>query len=369
MTRPSPLRVAHVNFSLGTGGLETGLINLIRHLPSDEFEHGIFTMKGLGPNADRARALGAHVEQVGSMEGRNRTIIWKLMRRLRWFRPHIVHTRNFGAMDAIIAARLARVPRVVHGEHGYDKADPDGTNKKRRRIRRWLAPGVSRFVTVSDELNAWLSAHGGSIEKKVTTIHNGVDLDRFRWVSEKPVPTGPPLVIGTVARLVPIKDQASMIKAFSILAGRHPDLKLRLVGDGPLRTELQDLARSTGHGDRVEFAGERNDVDVQFDGLSVFLLSSLNEGISNTVLEAMASGRPVIATRVGGNPELVVEGETGVLVDRQSSEDLARAIEVYLKNPDLLEAHGAAGRRRAIEHFSIPRMVEDYRQLYRSVLG
>jgi sugar transferase (PEP-CTERM/EpsH1 system associated) len=364
----SRIRVAHVNFSLGVGGLETGLINLISRLPADEFEHGVFTVKGLGPNADRARAMGAHVEQVGDAVGRNRGIVYRFARRFTWFRPHIVHTRNFGAMDAIIAARLARVRAVIHGEHGYDKDDPDGSLSKRRFIRGALSPMVTRYVTVSDELNRWLSAHRGFFAGKITTIHNGVDLERFGVVSDQFLPPTEPLVIGTVARLAPIKDQLTLVRAFGILAREDASLRLRIVGDGPCLPELTEAAEQTGFADRVAFPGGTDRVEDEYRQLSVFVLCSINEGISNTILEAMASGRPVVATRVGGNPELVEEGVTGFFAPARDPASLAQAIRPYLLDRKLLALHGSAGRSRAVREFSIPRMVSDYRQLYRGAL-
>ncbi|HMS16299.1 MAG TPA: glycosyltransferase [Planctomycetota bacterium] len=368
MHRGERIRIAHVNFSLGIGGLETGLINLISRLPKEVFAHGVFTVKGLGPNADRALAEGARVEQVGTTEGRNRTIIWKFVQRFRAFRPHIVHTRNFGAMDAIIAARLARVPVVVHGEHGYDRDDPDGTLRKRRIIRGAISPLVSRYVTVSDELNRWLCGHRGRFSGKVQTIHNGVDLERFAPVAAHCPPPREPIVIGTVARLVPIKDQVTLVRAFGILAREWPNLRLRMVGDGPCREELETEAENAGCRDRVDFTGGTDRVEDQYRAISLFVLCSINEGISNTILEAMACGRPVVATAGGGNPELGVPGETGALCPARNPESLASAVREYLARPALLSEHGAAGRLRAVQHFSIPRMIEDYRALYMGLL-
>jgi len=363
------LRIAHVVFSLGVGGLETGLINLLRHLDPDEFEHRILCMKDLGPNTEKARDLGVEVEKIGDLESRNRTIIFKLARCFRRWRPRIVHSRNFGCLDAVIAARLARVPRVVHGEHGWDTFDLEGRSRKRSLIRSCVSPLVHRYVTVSDHLNAWLSGHRGFFAGKVSTIRNGVDAERFQPTPRDHAPESPGLTVGTVGRLVPIKDQANLIDAFMELAPDYPGVRLLIVGDGPLHADLKTQVAASDHSDRVTFAGQSDRVEEHYARMDVFALPSLNEGISNTILEAMASGLPVVATDVGGNPELVQDGVTGSLVPRRDPRALARALRVYLDDPALARAQGGAGRVRAEREFSIPRMAADYRRLYLELAG
>jgi glycosyltransferase involved in cell wall biosynthesis len=170
-----------------------------------------------------------------------------------------------------------------------------------------------------------------------------------------------------VGRLDPVKAQRDLLAALERLAPRHPSLRLEFVGDGPLRDALAAEARERGIADRVRFRGEVARPEDAYAAFDVFALPSLNEGISNTILEAMASGLPVVATRVGGNPELVVEGATGTLVSPENPAELAAAIERYLDDPALRRAHAAAGRERAERDFSIRTMVRRYEDLYASL--
>ena len=363
MDEDARIRIAHVVFGLGLGGLENGLVNLVSGLDRERFQHAIFCMKVLGPNAARAEAAGAQVELVGRPEARNRLIIPKLYMRFRRFRPHVVHTRNFGTVDAIVAGRLARVPGIVHGEHGWDTADMDGADPRPRSIRRFLAPSVRRFIAVSEDIGAWLADHGEKLAGKITTIHNGVDLERFQC-DRKLDSAREIFLVGTIGRLTPVKDQGALIEAFDIIAARHDHVRLLIVGGGELDSSLRAAAQAASFSERIEIRAPTDDASTVYPDMDLFVLPSLNEGISNTILEAMASGLAVVATRVGGNPELVVDGETGALVPPSNPRELAAALEVYATNPQLARTHGAAGRARAEKSFSLDRMCEAYEDLY-----
>ncbi|HXG05046.1 MAG TPA: glycosyltransferase, partial [Candidatus Binatia bacterium] len=299
------LHIVHVVNSLGVGGTENGVVNLVNGL-ADRFRHTVVTLTPTITLAARLPA-GTPVHTLDKRPGVDPRTIGRLAALLRRLRPDIVHSRNWATFGAVVAARLAGVRTVVHGEHGRDAGDPDGLHP-RRRWRRRLAPLVSRFVTVSDDLRRWLVEHVGVPTAKVTRIYNGVDTSRFFPAD---TPWGRPFgldlhepVVGTVGRLDPVKDHAGLIQAFGRLAGDHPGARLLIVGDGPCRRELETLAASLTPG-RVTFAGERGDVPELLRLMDVFALASLGEGISNTILEAMATGLPVVTTRVGGNPELV----------------------------------------------------------------
>jgi sugar transferase (PEP-CTERM/EpsH1 system associated) len=297
----------------------------------------------------------------------------RMARVFRALRPDIVHTRNWTCIDAILGARLAGVPHVVHGEHGREAADPTGANRLRRRVRRVLAPLVSQFVTVSRDLNRWLVEDVRIPARKVRTIYNGVDADRFapgdREAAQRAldIPAGWG-VVGTVGRLDPVKDQAGLIRAFAVASAQRPSVLL-IVGDGPLRVELEALGRGLGLDDRVRLLGDRQDVAQILRALDCFVLPSVGEGISNAILEAMATALPVVATRVGGNVELVEDGETGLLVEVGQPEALVRALECYLGDAGIARKHGAAARARVEREFGLARMLTGYGDLYRSLVG
>lgn len=285
-----------------------------------------------------------------------------------------MHTRNWGAVDGILGARFAGVRAIVHGEHGRDMIDPNGRLLKRNLFRRATARWVDSYITVSEDLRHWLTGVVGIRPEKVQTIINGVDTQRFHPDERSRVRVAHAfdprqVVIGTVGRLDPVKDQQLLLRAFASLKGCHRDLVLLIVGHGPCREELEKLARDLRLGPECRFMGLRTDTPEMYNLLDVFVLPSIAEGISNTILEAMASGLPVVATAVGGNRELVVSGETGALVPAQDAGDLAAAIERYIESPALRLRHGAAGRKRAIEAFDLARMVSRYEAAYLAVVG
>lgn len=359
--------VVHVIDSLQVGGTENGLVNLVGGL-AGEFRHTVVAMTASGPLQARLPADTA-VVVLGKRAGRDLRAVGRLVGQLRRLRPDIVHSRNWGALDAVPAARIARAPVVIHGEHGREATDPQGRNRRRNRIRRWLAPMIDRYVAVSLDLGRWLNETVGIERGKVITIHNGVDLRRFGDADRDAGRAAlgvdrDTAVLGTVGRLDPVKDQGRLLEAYARIpaeAGRHC---LVLVGDGPCRRELEARAAQPDLRGRVRLLGERGDVPRLLAAFDVFALPSLAEGISNTVLEAMASGLPLVATRTGGNPELVEDGVTGRLVAVGDTASLADALAGYVREGHLRALHGKAGRQRAVEHFSLERMVERYRQLY-----
>lgn len=364
------LHVVHVLHSLGVGGTENGVVNLIGALGED-FLHTVISVTDVGLLAARLPPSVA-VHSLHKRPGIDAGSFVGLTVLLRRLRPDIVHSRNWAAFDAVPAARLARVPVVIHGEHGREATDPHGLNRKRNRIRRLVGGLVDRFVTVSDDLRRWLIVTVGVPEEKVLRIPNGVDTIRFRDDGREArrrtlgIPSDT-IVIGTVGRLDPVKDQMGLLDAFALLNGGGPPRVLVIVWDGPCRAALEARARRSDLAGQVWILGERPDVPVLLKEFDVFVLPSIAEGISNTILEAMATGLPVIATRTGGNPELVEDGVTGALVPVGEPRRLAQTLEAYLRDAHLRALHGKAGRQRAVEQFSLERMTKGYRDLYLSL--
>jgi sugar transferase (PEP-CTERM/EpsH1 system associated) len=364
--------VVHVIHSLATGGLENGVVNLVNHAGSD-FRHVIVCMTGEGAMRDRLKP-GVEVFAIGKRPGQDLGAVWRLVTLLARLRPAIVHSRNWPAFDAVPAARLAGVSVVVHGEHGREVTDPHGRNARRNRLRRTLAPLVTRFVTVSRDLERWLVEEVRLPARKVLTIPNGVKVERFGRAGPQEarrrlgLPVEAPIV-GTVGRLDPVKDQAGLVRAFAALRPGHPDAVLILAGEGPCRAELTRLIAELGLEGRVRLLGDCPDVPTVLSALDLFVLPSIAEGMSNTLLEAMAAGIPVVATRVGGNPELVEDGAAGRLVAPRDPAALAEVMAGYLDDPHLRTLHGKAARQRATEHFGLDRMCAAYTDLYVRLLG
>ncbi len=370
--------IVHVIYRLDIGGMENGLVNLINHMPSDRYRHAIVCLTEATNFRQRLRNADIPVITLDKRPGKDLRTYPKLWRVLRRLRPAIVHTRNLGTIDALLPAALAGVRRRVHGEHGWDMVDLHGASRKYAWLRWCCRPLIHRYITVSRHLACWLKKSVGVPERKLTQIYNGVDTDRFRPAVQRTtvLPQGfaSPgcVVIGGVGRMSAVKDPLNLVRAFLHLLHSASDLapRLRLVmaGDGPLRADALQLLDKAGASAVTWFPGACDDVPELLRALDIFVLPSLNEGISNTILEAMATGLPVIATRVGGNPELVDE-HSGALVPPSDPQALARALRSYIDNPTLRHTHGEVGRRRVEETFSLQAMVSSYLKLYDDVLG
>jgi sugar transferase (PEP-CTERM/EpsH1 system associated) len=377
-TTKKPL-IAHVLFRLGTGGLENGVVNLINTMPEEKYRHAVICMTDYTDFRNRIKKADVAVYCLNKKPGKDFAVYFRLWKLLREIKPDILHTRNLSALEAQLSGLLAGVKHRVHGEHGRDIDDVDGTNPRYVLLRRLFRPVVARYVPMSKDLESWLMNQIRVPAKKITQIYNGVDLTRFRISDGKTAGLLPPgfhspglLLIGTVGRLDPVKDQITLVQAFIELVktvpGASDKARLVVVGGGALQPKLKELSRDAGTDDLIWFAGERNDVADIMQTLDLFVLPSINEGISNTILEAMATALPVIATDVGGNPELVIHNETGYLVPKQEPVAMAEAFKHYLDNPGLLAVHGAAGRARCESTFSLDRMIADYMNIYDSVM-
>jgi sugar transferase (PEP-CTERM/EpsH1 system associated) len=226
---------------------------------------------------------------------------------------------------------------------------------------------------MSKDLAGWLQDCIGVSPGKVRQLYNGVDTDRFSPIDRAVVAPPESIVVGTVGRLDPVKNQARLLRAVAEIRRQHPQLTARLrlliVGDGPLRASLESLAVELRMEGIVEFAGARADTPDLLRRMDLFVLPSINEGISNTVLEAMASGLPVVAARVGGNPELVSDGVTGCLYDPAPESALPQALVPYLRDSTLRHRHGCAGRERVLQDFGLDAMVQGYLGLYDELLA
>jgi sugar transferase (PEP-CTERM/EpsH1 system associated) len=367
--------IVHVLFRFDYGGLENGVVNVINGLPEGEFRHAVVALTEATAFASRLERADVGVYALNKRPGNDPATLLRLYRLLRGLRPTVVHTRNLAALEGAVVARLAGAPSRVHGEHGWDVHDPEGRSRKYRTLRRLLSPAIQRFVAVSVELEEWLVNVVGIPREKVLRICNGVDTRRFRPSSGEArtlLPTerfGPGcVVVGSVTRFSAIKDPLNLVQAF-VAARRDPAgaaLRLVMLGDGALRADAERLLQEAGLARDAWLPGSRDDVAPLLRELDVFVLGSTREGISNTVLEAMATGLPVIASATGGNLELLENGVSGRLVAPREPRALAQALLAYTRDPALRAAHGAAARARAEQHYSLTHMIAAYQSLYQS---
>ncbi|WP_439535597.1 TIGR03088 family PEP-CTERM/XrtA system glycosyltransferase [Methyloversatilis sp.] len=372
------LQIVHVVYSFRVGGLENGVVNLINRLPADRFRHRIISLTRSDPAFVGRLQQPVECIDLDKQPGHGLKLFGQMRTLLRALRPDVVHTRNLAALEMALPAWAAGVPVRIHGEHGRDVEDPVGDVKKYQWMRRAYRPFVTHYVALSRDLENYLVSRVGVPQGRVTRICNGVDHRRFMSSSARALPADAPFgndglcIVGTVGRMQAVKNHLGLVRAFARLRSGGDEaaqrLRLVIVGDGPVRPQVEALVDELGLREVVWLAGERSDVPALMQGMDVFVLPSLAEGISNTVLEAMASGLPVIASDVGGNPELVDPGVTGFLVPPADTEAWADAMR-RLATGDAASRMGQAARLRVEQEFSLDRMVGQYQALYETHCG
>ena len=367
-----PIKIFHILDSLGIGGLENGVVNLINHMDKDNFHHTICCIRGKGAMEDRITNKQVDIICL-NIKKKDRFAFLKLAHIISKNSPDIVHTRNFGTIDGILAAILARVDIVVHGEHGREFTDPEGLNKKQNFIRRLFFLKTAFIVAVSMDIHNWLIEKIRVPDEKIHTIINGVDTDKFippldKNAAKIKMEIDPSeIVVGSVGRMDKVKNYEMLLSAVSMIK-TNARFCIVLVGDGPERKSLESFTAEKGL-TNIRFTGKQDNVVNYLQAFDLFVLPSIAEGISNTILEAMACGLHVIATDVGGNRELIENNKTGSLIKSYDVDALADRISWSLANPLESNQIGRAGQEQCKSCFSLDRMVIEYGNLYRKSLG
>ncbi len=362
-----PLKVLHILHSFSHGGLENGIVNIINGSPPD-IAHELCILTTAGEFLPRIRKP-VRCYELHKQSGNSIGIILRVSRIIGRSGADIVHTRNWGAFDGVLAACFH--PRIIvfHGEHGRDICDPHGLSYRRNLLRRLLAFRISKFTTVSSDLAGWLTNSVRIPSRKVILLPNGVDAERFRPHRDQALRSelgigAQDFVIGTIGRLDPIKNHTGLIRAFAMASSRMPDARLVIVGEGPERSRLQSLIEELNCFPSPILAGYRPDVERFYGIFNLFVLNSIAEGMSNTLLEAMASGLPIVCTSVGGATDLIVDGKQGILIPTAAHEDLGRAMCAYHSDPQLCFSHGEENRRVIEKQYSLISMIDRYCQIY-----
>jgi sugar transferase (PEP-CTERM/EpsH1 system associated) len=349
-------RVAHITLGLETGGQEKLLLEFARHADRRQFALLFLSLTTRGRLADDIEEQGWPVVALNEPPGFRPRMALRIAAWLRRWRVDVVHTHDSKPLIyGTPAARLAGVRRVVHMRH-FTRLP--SMSRRQTLLARFASRLVNDYVCVSEE-SARVAKEEGVPAERVRTIPNGIDLERFKYTG--PNPHSPAVVVG---RLSPEKDLGNLVRAVALITRQKPAFRLEIAGAGPCRAELEQLAKEVGVESQVSFLGEVRDVAGLLSRASMFVLPSLTEGISLTLLEAMACGLPIVATRVGGTPEVVIDGQTGLLVPPADPAALARAILEVSGNQTRSQQLGDAGRSRVEQLFASKRMVEAYEALY-----
>ncbi len=378
--RDSRPLVVHVLYRFDVGGLENGVVNLINRMAPQGYRHAVVALTECVPGfAARLSRDDVQLISLHKPPGQGAKLFPRFYRLMRELAPSIVHTRNLAALEMVVPAAAARVPVRIHGEHGWEASDPAGCSAKFRLLRRVFSPCVQHYVALSGQLEQYLTERVGIDARRVARICNGVDAGRFHPPAVAGRPAGMPFepgrdfLFGTVGRIDEVEDQVTLVRAFARLCGESEAARERarlvVAGDGPWCSRVEDAVRESGCAERIWLAGSRSDVPELMGALDCFVLPSLGEGISNTILEAMACGLPVVATAVGGNPELVEDGGTGRLVPCADPAAMAAAMGEFLAAPQQGMQFGTAARARIEAQFSLEAMVAGYTGLYDKMLA
>lgn len=358
------MNILHIVNSLDCGGLENFTIELSKELKLKGDVPFICCLDKMGNLAPNAIDSGISVTDLQIKNGLDLQCIWKLRQYIIANEIDVVHTHNKKPLIyGTIAAKLANVKRIIHTRHGQ-AAD----------VVPWLIWKLnSKVVTISEDAKSCLISSNNIAEKNVDVIENGIPLDKFDSISTEVsqelkneiglLPENQ--VVGIVARLAIEKDHRTLICAFAEVLKVNENAVLLIVGDGPLSKELQELTQELKIEKSVYFLGFQQKIAELISIFDIFVLSSTSEGMSLTLLEAMASKKPIVATNVGGNPEVVQDGLTGFIVPAQKPEKMAEAIINLLKNKQLMQEFALNGYQRIKSKYSLITMTEKYKRLYK----
>lgn len=366
MSRPVVCQLVH---GLPIGGTEVLVDRLIRQL-SDRYRFVVACLDDAGELGQRLIDDGFELHQLGRRPGFDWGCVRRLARCVRDSGAQLVHAHQYTPYAYVTAARLlGRRPPVLFTEHG--RFYPDLSSAKRRLFNRLMTSRHDRLVAVGGAVKQALVDKEGLPAQRIEVVYNGVSSKPAELSAERRAElrrefgaTDDDFVMLQVARLDPIKDHRTALKAYAAAFAQNPRIRLVLVGDGPERTTIDRQIADQGLQRSVTTLGQRGDVPELLAAADAFLLTSVSEGIPVTIIEAMAAGLPVISTRVGGVPEVIDDGETGLLAASGDSDGLARAMVRISQEPQLREALAVRGRERVASRFSEERMIERYASLY-----
>ncbi|MCX5679740.1 MAG: glycosyltransferase [Candidatus Omnitrophica bacterium] len=368
------MKIMYVVHSLGVGGVEKLVYNMIERSARYDIEPIVCCLDHSGLWGEELKRKGFKVFDLNRKEGIDLKVVKKLRAILKEERPDIAHAHQYTPyFYTILSVFWFHGPKIVFTEHG--RFFPDRMSGKRVIFNQIAMLFTGAIIGVCEFSKRSLIKYEKFPGDRIEVIYNGVRPEEFSIDSDISLNkislslNANNKIIGTVGRLCKEKNYSMLIRAFGEIKRHLKDAKLLIVGDGELRGELENSARNENVENEVLFLGERRDIPELMKVFDVFVLSSDLEAASLVLLEAMASGVPVVATNVGGNPELVLDGVTGLLAPKNDHQKFGEAVVDILQDPDRAKKMGKAGRTRVIEKFSFDRMVNEYVEVYRSLIS
>lgn len=362
-------KILHIVHSLKVGGLERIVVELAKGFAKKGYFVGICCLDVKEPLGLEAEKAGVKVFSLNKKPGIAWNLPLKIAHIIKTEHINLVHTHNeAGLLYGGIGGLLAGTKKIIHTEHGKEL----GYDKKNmiRIVERYLLRHVNGIAAVSNDIKTKIINWHGFNSVKIFTIPNGINIesfDRREYREAKRRELGLEseyFVIGNVASLLPLKNHHFLFNIFGELLKKFPKIKLVLVGDGPLRWDLESLSVKKRISSNVIFLGTRKDVAELLTVFDMFILTSFTEGLSVSLLEAMASSIPVVASDVGGNSEIIKHGKNGFLIPLEAEKEWATTIKMIIENMDLRKSIGEMAKYTVTERFSLTQMVDQYEKLY-----
>jgi sugar transferase (PEP-CTERM/EpsH1 system associated) len=365
---PDLKKIVHVTFDMRIGGAEQVIYNIVENTDPSKYEVSILCLdQPVGPFGRQLQEKGCKVAALKRKPGFDLSLVTQIRHYITRNNVDVLHCHQYTPyVYGVLGAAFTRT-KVIFTEHG--RFYPDQLKLKRVSVNPLLNLLTDSVTAISSATREALVKFENFPNNKIRIVYNGIDGSRYRCAEDSNLKKSLGVnkdakVIGTVARLDSIKNQKIMIKALKIVQQTYPKTFLIMVGDGPEREPLEALTSDLGLSSHVLFTGFREDAHLFYKTMDIFLLTSFSEGTAMTLLEAMASSLPCIATDVGGNPEIVRDGETGFIIPSNDEITLAETICTLFGNEELMKKIGNTGRERFEEQFTVEKMVRAYEDMY-----
>ena len=366
------IKIIHIITGIAVGGAENHLLSLLGKLDRRKYKIDLAYLKDKAELKDAFESIGISPIRIDLKSNYDLIALWRLFRLIKRERYNIVHTHLFHADTyGTLAAYLAKVPIIISSKHNDEEFLQKLVYKMLHRVTTLFS---KKIIALSDHVKDYVVRIGVGNPDKVKTIYYGLDwrpydnLNRSYTVREEFGIDKRTILIGTIARLTKQKGLKYLLEAFRQVLDTEKNCKLMIVGRGELEDELKNLSKELGIEDKVIFTGFREDIPEIMHSLDIFVLPSLWEGLGRVFLEAMAARKPIVATNVSAIPEVIANGETGILVPPRNPGALVKGILHLIKNPDAVIRMGEAGRKRLEEKFSIEEMVRKTKEIYESLI-
>ncbi len=361
------IHVVHLVTSFDMGGLQNGIVNLMNHGDRNRIKHTVLSIRSDVQLKERLHY--GEVRSIGLGPGRHGDAYKQIAKVLKDIEPDILHTRNWGTYpDGILGARKAGVAKRVHGFHGRDLSNAQGESLKRRIMGKILSYATDRIITLTASMKReymrdyWVQA------SNIEVIPNGIDLGRLDSF-QADVACRSSFTVVCVGRLDAVKNWRLLIQAFAAMKHREASDLLVIAGDGNEKDRIETMAQEAGISKSLRMLGARSDAPCVMKAADVYVQPSFYEGMSNTIVEAMACGVPVVATRVGGNEDVAGVEDTAVLVESNNVGEMAQALDRLKSDRASTQRMASAGRARVLSRFGLEKMVSSYESVYEDVVG